>query len=157
VTDRVLVIGYGNTLRTDDGAGRRIAERLAADERLAGATVIQTHQLAPELALDISAADVLVLVDAGSGPPPGSFTIQALQPAERPAATPWSHHLEPAGLVALAGALYGHIPIVHLVTVGIESVDVGDRVSPAVEAVLPRVVEAIAALVARPAASAPVA
>jgi hydrogenase maturation protease len=157
VSKRVLVIGYGNTLRTDDGAGRRIAERLAADERLAGATVIQTHQLAPELALDISAADVLVLVDAGSGPPAGSFTIDVLQPAGRPAATPWSHHLEPAGLVALAGALYGHVPTVHLVTVGIESVDVGDRVSPAVEAVLPRVVDAIAALVAGPAAGTPVA
>ena len=54
--DGVLVIGYGNALRTDDGFGWHAAGRLAADPRLDGAEILQLHQLTPELALDISRA-----------------------------------------------------------------------------------------------------
>ena len=39
MTDSVaasLVIGYGNPLRSDDGVGWHVAERLADDPRLAG-------------------------------------------------------------------------------------------------------------------------
>ena len=43
----VLVIGYGNTLRSDDGAGVVAAERLA--EAIGSrATVLTRHQLLPD-------------------------------------------------------------------------------------------------------------
>ena len=48
MTDGVLVVGYGNALRTDDGVGWHAAERLADDPRLADATVIAVHQLTPD-------------------------------------------------------------------------------------------------------------
>ena len=35
MTGGVLVVGYGNALRTDDGLGWHAAERLADDPRLA--------------------------------------------------------------------------------------------------------------------------
>lgn len=146
MTDGVLVIGYGNTLRTDDGVGRHAAERLAADPRLAGATVIQVHQLAPELALDISRADLVVLIDAGHGPAAGELTINRVERASG-LATTWSHHLDPASLLALADALYGRAPVAYVVTVAVASMEVGDRLSPAVAAALPLVVDAIATLV----------
>jgi hypothetical protein len=66
---RSLVVGYGNPLRSDDGIGWVIAGRLATDPRFAGTDVLQRHQLTPELALDISRAGLVVLVDARSGPP----------------------------------------------------------------------------------------
>jgi len=145
--DRVLVIGYGNSLRADDGVGRYVCERLVGDPRLVGATVIGAHQLAPELALDISRADLLVLVDAGRGPAPGTFTIEPLERSDGARST-WSHYLDPASLLALADELYGCSPATYVVEVGVESVEVGDRLSPAVEAALPMVVEAIVELAA---------
>jgi hydrogenase maturation protease len=147
MTNGVLVIGYGNALRTDDGLGRHAAERLADDPRLAGATVIGCHQLTPELALDVSRAALVVFVDASHGLPAGAVTIEPMERTGR-SATGWSHHFSPSSLVDLAGELYGRSPDVLLVSVGVESLQLGDRLSPVVEAALPRLVEAVAELVA---------
>jgi hydrogenase maturation protease len=149
---RTLIIGYGNTLRTDDGVGRCVAERLAADARLVGATVIGVHQLAPELVVDISQADLVVFVDAGRGPAAGTFTIEPLERSEGARRT-WSHHFNPALLLTLADELYGVSPPAYIVAVGVESFEVGDRLSPTVEAALPLLVDSIAALMLGQAAS----
>jgi hydrogenase maturation protease len=146
MTGRALIIGYGNVLRTDDGVGRHVAERLAVDPRLAAATVLGVHQLTPELALDLSRANLLVLIDAGHGPAAGTHTIERVAGSGRAAST-WSHHLDPAGLIALAEELYGHAPTAFVVTVGVESLDAGDRLSPALEAALPGVIDAVVGLV----------
>ena len=45
----VLVVGYGNPLRGDDGAGWHAATRLAADPRLAGAAFAHGDRLSPAL------------------------------------------------------------------------------------------------------------
>ena len=147
MTDGALVVGYGNALRTDDGVGWHAAGCLAEDPRLAGATVLQRHQLMPELALDISAASVVVLVDASHGPVPGTFLVTQVEQASG-AGTTWSHHLSPPSLVALAHELYGRAPDVFLVSCGVESLEMGDRLSPALEAALPRLVDTVVELVA---------
>jgi hypothetical protein len=46
---RVLIIGYGNPLRTDDGLGWRAAYRLAASLKDAPVEALAVHQLTPEL------------------------------------------------------------------------------------------------------------
>ncbi len=43
---KVLVIGYGNTLRSDDGAGKRVAE-LVAEWQLLNVRSLLVHQLTP--------------------------------------------------------------------------------------------------------------
>ena len=148
MTGAALVIGYGNVLRMDDGIGWHIAERLADDPRLAGVTVLGRHQLTPELALDISAAGFVVLVDARIGPPAGSFGVERVEPLGRHAA-PMTHNLGPAGLVDLAIELYDRAPDVFVVSVGVESVEAGDRLTPIVEAAVPAVIEAIIELIQR--------
>jgi hydrogenase maturation protease len=153
MTDGVVVVGYGNALRTDDGLGWYAADRLANDPRLTGVNVLQRHQLMPELALDISAAALVVLVDASHGLPPGTFIVTQVERASD-AATTWSHHLSPASLVALAFELYGRAADVFLVSCGVESFEVGDRLSPAAEAALPRVVDAVVELIAMKGAAA---
>ncbi len=147
MTDGVLVIGYGNPLRTDDGLGWHAAERLSGDSRLAGVTVVRCHQLTPELALDVSQATLVVLVDASHGLVAGAFGVDRVERGEG-SATTWSHHLGPPSLIALADELYGQVPDVFLVSCGVHSLEIGDRLSPAVEAVVPRVVDAVAELVA---------
>jgi hydrogenase maturation protease len=142
----VLVVGYGNALRGDDGLGWQAAARLAEEPRLAGAEVLARHQLTPELAQDVANASLVVLVDARAGGAPGSVRVQRVTPRQD-SATAWSHHLDPAGLAGLAGALYGAVPPVFLVSVGGAAFDDGERLSPAVRRALPGVVDAVARLV----------
>lgn len=147
MTGDALVIGYGNTLRTDDGVGRHAAERLAGDPRLDGVRVIGRHQLTPELALDISRAALVVFVDASRRPSAGTFTVEPMERTGRQG-TGWSHHLDPRSLLELTEELYGRVPDAVLVSVGVESVLLGDRMSPMVEGSLPRLVDAVAELIA---------
>ena len=142
----VLVVGYGSTLRGDDGAGWHAARLLATDPRLAGAEVLARHQLTPELAADVARATLVVLVDASAGGDAGAVSVAAVRP--RPAApATWSHHLSPETLAGLAEALYGAVPPMVLVRVTAGSFAEGDRLSAAVERALPAVVEAVAELV----------
>lgn len=146
----VLVVGYGNGLRSDDGVGRVVAERLADDPRLAGATVLSLHQLTPELAIDISRASLVVLIDAALGGRPGEVTVGRLTAADASAPSPaasFTHHLDPASLVALATGLFGGEPRVHLVTIAAATMGVGDQLSPAVTAALPRAIQTVVDLV----------
>ncbi len=58
-----LVIGYGNDLRSDDGAGRVVADRISELD-LPGVAVRSVIQLTPELALEMAEVDTVVFVDA---------------------------------------------------------------------------------------------
>lgn len=148
----VLIVGYGNGLRSDDGVGRAVAERLADDPRLAGSTVLSLHQLTPELAVDISRASVVVLIDAVLGGRPGEITVGRLTPAVAStvaSTASFTHHLDAASLVALATGLFGGDPLVHLVTIAGASMEVGDALTPIVAAALPRAVETVVDLVGR--------
>ncbi len=147
MTDGALVVGYGNALRTDDGIGPRVAAALAGDPRFAGVTVFARHQLTPELALDVSLARLVVLVDAGHGPLPGAFAIAPIEPTGSGAGAS-SHHLDPETLLALATELYGPVPAAFSIRVGAQSLALGDELTPAVEAALPDVVDALAGLIA---------
>ncbi len=146
MTGDILVIGYGNTLRTDDGVGRHAAERLADDPRLDGVSVIGRHQLTPELALDVSRADLVVFVDASRRRSAGTFTVEPMERTGHRAG--WSHHLDPSSLLDLTEELYGRVPDAFVVSVGVESVLLGDRMTPMVQASLPRLVDAVAELIA---------
>ena len=74
----VLVIGFGNELRADDGVGPAIAERLGSDPRAAGARVLAVRQLTPDLALDVASCSLVVLVDATVELEPGGIAIREL-------------------------------------------------------------------------------
>jgi hydrogenase maturation protease len=147
MTAGVLVVGYGNPLRGDDGFGCHVAGLLAADPRLEGATVLARHQLTPELATDIASASLVVLVDASvDDAAPGSVAVRSIQP-RRDSPLSWSHHLDPAALAGLADALYDDVPPMVLVSVAGGSFAEGGRLSPALQRVLPEVVERVARVV----------
>ena len=142
----VLVVGYGNSLRGDDGIGWHAARLLASDPRLAGARVLARHKLLPELAVDVSRASLVVLVDAAADGDPGGVSVRRVQP-RRSETTTWSHHLDPESLAGLAKDLYGAAPPIVLVSVAVGSLAEGDRLSDALERALPEVVEAVADVV----------
>ncbi len=59
----VLVIGYGNELRGDDGIGPHVVSELAALE-LPGVLTRIVHQLLPELAAELADTCLVIFVDA---------------------------------------------------------------------------------------------
>ncbi len=150
----VLIVGWGNPLRGDDGLGWHAAAMLAEDARLAGAgaRVLRRHQLTPELAEDVARASLVVLVDADAGGgAPGTVTVAPVEPDR--AGPPLSHHLTPSALAALSDQVYGSVPPVLLVRVAAASFQAGEQLSAEVEAALPAVVAAVLELAAtRPAA-----
>jgi hydrogenase maturation protease len=82
----VLVVGYGNPLRGDDGVGPEVVERLwTDDDGTLGprrAAFAWSHQLTPEMAVDVSQACYVVFVDAASdGLAPGCISVRPLEPA----------------------------------------------------------------------------
>jgi hydrogenase maturation protease len=140
-----LVIGYGNALRCDDGLGPRAVAMLQADPRLARVTLLARHQLTPDLVVDIHQADFVILIDATHDAPAGVITSAPLDHV-RSGGSAWSHHVDPATLVALAAELYGQVPVVVMVSVGVESVDDGEALSPPVAAAMPRLVDTVVSI-----------
>jgi len=135
----VLVLALGNPLRGDDAAAAAAVEGLARD----GLRVLAVHQLTPELADDVAAAQRVVFVDARAGAVPGAVETVDLRPAAGgPVAT---HALAPGALMALAAALHGAAPPARLVTVGAQAFTLGEPVSPIVTGALPALRAAVLA------------
>jgi hydrogenase maturation protease len=164
VPGRPLVIGYGNSLRRDDGIGWHVARRLDADPRASGIDVIAARQLTPELAYDLHRATRVVLVDAavGSSADAASATVGECVVGDcvvgdcvvgecvvgeldegQETAGPSSHHCTPLALAALARALYGSVAPITTVGVGICSLDQGESLTPRVAQGLPRIVDLV--------------
>ena len=143
----VLIVGYGNPLRSDDGIGWHAARLLATDPRLDGARVLAQHQLAPELAEDVSQASLVVLLDAAEGDP-GSVSVRQIEPRPATPAT-WSHHLDPETLAGLAQTLYGAVPPIVLVSVAAATFAEDDGLSSTLQQALPGVVETVAGVVSQ--------
>lgn len=129
-----LVIGYGNELRSDDGAGVWAATRLGA--RFPQSRVIVVQQLSPELADEIAAAAQVVFLDAyaasGADAPLRVERIRGDDAADiAEAASTLGHHGDPARLVGLAERLYGRAPDVWVVGIPAFCFAAGETISPA--------------------------
>ena len=105
---RILVIGYGNPGRRDDGLGPAFAERLAA-ELPPGVTVETTFQLAIEHSDGAARHDIVVFVDADLEVGPNApFSLRPIQ--SDPLDHPFSHHLSPQAVLHLADQCFDARP-----------------------------------------------
>ena len=126
----MLVIGYGNPLRGDDGFGYRAAERIPG--------AIAVHQLAPELMDPIARADRVVFLDAAAEGAPGEVRRRRVEPSVDGGA--FTHHSTPEGLLAGAKVLYGRAPDAVLITVCGANFDLSQALSSEVESALEQIV-----------------
>jgi len=157
-----LVIGYGNQLRGDDAVGPRAALAVAAWDA-PGVRALAIHQLLPELAEALAAADLAIFVDArvtDSGERNAWVEIN-LEPIG-PAAvdSPLGHVGDPRALLALTEALYGRCPRAWAIGVPAQSFAFGAELSPLAERGVVAALEQISKLLCRaevPADSAPAA
>lgn len=99
----LLLMGYGNPGRGDDGLGPALAEALAA-RGLPGLRVDTAFQLNIEDAHALMGCEAVVFADAAkAGPEP--FAFRRVEAGD--AASFSSHSVSPAGLLALARQLFG--------------------------------------------------
>jgi hydrogenase maturation protease len=140
----VLVIGYGNELRHDNGAGPVVA-RAVARWGLEGVQAVAVAQLTPELAEAVAGAGRVIFVDARVGAEAG-VGAQPLSPAVGSAA--WGHTSDPGWLLALAEAVFGNAPEAWLVTVPAADFGFGTGLSETARAALAAATEQVRQLAA---------
>lgn len=103
---RVLVLGYGNPGRQDDGLGAALVAALEKREA-PGVTLDADYQLNIEDAAAMAEHDFVVFVDASlEGPAP--FGFERVRPASEIAFT--SHSVSPASVAAICEDSFGAAP-----------------------------------------------
>jgi hydrogenase maturation protease len=113
LTGRLLVLGYGNPGRQDDGLGPAAAEAIARLQ-LPAVRVEVNYQLNIEDAADAAEHDCVLFVDASSaGPEP--FDFREVQPAVKTAFT--SHIVKPEGILAICRQCFGRVPRAYLLAI----------------------------------------
>ncbi len=126
--NRIVVAGWGQTLRGDDAAGRVVADTIAShfNDRV---TVLTGVQPVPEWAAVLAEADRAYFVDALAEPESPGILIQALTNPVLSAPSD-SHLLDAAGLLAVTRQLFGRAPKANLVLVPAASFALGADLSP---------------------------
>jgi hydrogenase maturation protease len=117
---RTLIIGYGNTMRGDDGVGPRAALELQSLLSDTDADVRISHQLTPEYAELLSEFDIAVFIDASADGEAGTLTVTQIDASHIPDRVV-SHHIDPESLLACSRALYGNAPVAYLITIAASS------------------------------------
>ncbi|HIK11647.1 MAG TPA: hydrogenase maturation protease [Oscillatoriaceae cyanobacterium M33_DOE_052] len=125
--EKVVVIGYGNTLRRDDGAGQKVAEAVAA-RGWENVLSLAVHQLTPELAAEIATADKAIFADAS----PDAKTVEVREIADNFRENlPFSPHTsDPKGLLSLTKLLYDKNPKAWWVLIPALDFEFGEELSP---------------------------
>lgn len=141
---RCLILACGNTLRGDDGVGPFLCAW--AEERFAGVDGVRAmarQQWSPELAADVAAAEAVIFLDCTLDGQPGDVRLQEITAAPiRPGLV--THHLGAAELLSVARDLYGAALTRALVlTIGASSIELGEGLSPAVQAAIPAAQKAL--------------
>lgn len=123
----VLLVGIGNTLRRDDGAGAAVAGRFAGRP---GVRVLVAHQLLPEHVEELARCERVVFADAAVDAT--RVRIERLTPSAR---TPdFGHTGDPAWLLGLCEVLCGRAPEGWLLAVPAFDLGFGEGLSAATAA-----------------------
>jgi hydrogenase maturation protease len=142
---KTLILGYGNTLRKDDGLGIYAALALASLPLPNNVEVCTYQQLSPELSPILARVDHAIFIDAAlasSEEKPGTINTRTLHPqTNQPSGI--THHFAPETLLAMAESLYGHAPHATLFSVAAASFDLDEGLSPEVTSALPILVKSI--------------
>jgi hydrogenase maturation protease len=146
---RVLIIGFGNPLRSDDGIGWIAADQLRDQIEDSEIEILTCHQLHPELADRIADAQRVIFIDASIGDRPGMLEVQSIASVPYSPGS-FSHQLDPARLLACTWELYRHSPEAFVVTVTGEDFGYGSNLTSTVAALVPSLVAGVKSLISTP-------
>ena len=120
---QILIIGYGNPDREDDGAAWHVLQKLADYYNTSVSTYdeietavwpaqtphqLWTLQLTPEMAELIAQYKLVCFVDAHTGYYQEDLRVASIEAAYQ--LSPFTHHLTPQTCLALVHTLYGQTP-----------------------------------------------
>lgn len=138
----ILIIGYGNTLRGDDGVGPRVAEAIEKLQ-LPNVRTLICQQLSPEHAAPISRAQTVIFVDAAVDAP-RKVQLRPLEPGST--SQLMAHAADPRTMLALARDVFGHAPRAWWLTIPAVKLEFGERFSPEAQRGCAEAVDRIRAL-----------
>jgi len=147
----LVVIGFGNSLRQDDGFGPAVVERLSERIHHERIVLLAPSTLTPELAATLAETRQVIFIDACATLSPGEVARFDLVCDERSDVS-LVHFLSPEALLVWTKRLYGHVPTAELWLVGTEQTELSEELTDVVAA---RVDEFVLALEERIAADVP--
>ena len=122
----ILLIGYGNSTRMDDGVGWYIADRI--EEKLNDLVeVMKADQLAVEMVDDIKDRDLVIFVDAHVSEVDDWIRSEEVKPDPRPGLI--THIIKPSNLLAFCESLYHKHPKAHIFSIKGVNFDFGEELS----------------------------
>ncbi|MHB1155319.1 MAG: hydrogenase maturation protease [Phycisphaerales bacterium] len=141
----LMIVGIGNTLRRDDGAGVAVVERLRLVMERTGVVLVATHQLLPELAEEVAHVRDVVFIDARMGISPGRVMVECITATAKPQAAGVGHYVTPGQLLAISTALYGGPADqrAFVIGIGVSDMDHGEGLSDVVHHAVSRVTDRV--------------
>lgn len=125
---KLLILGYGNPDREDDGVAWHILRAITTKLGLPGPDSYEDEfpefegfdfafylQLTPEMAEDISAFEYVCFIDAHTGNIPEPVRLIAVESEFQH--SPFTHHLTPQSLLSMCETLYKKKPEAALLSV----------------------------------------
>jgi len=110
---RVLILGYGNPGRQDDGLGPAAVSEIES-MGLSNTTAFENYQLNIEDAMDVASHDIVWFIDAAkTGQSP--YSVRAVSPSSTIEFT--SHIVRPEAILAIARQCYGGSPQAFLLVI----------------------------------------
>jgi hydrogenase maturation protease len=143
----LLIIGYGNTLRGDDGVGPRVAEAVEG-LHLPNVRTLVCQQLSPEHAEPISRAGMVIFVDAAVDGP-REVQLRKLEPGL--SSQLMAHAADPRTMLALARDVFSRTPSAWWLTIPAFTMEFGETLSAATHCACLAAVQRILAIYALPA------
>jgi hydrogenase maturation protease len=154
MTGRVLVAGVGNLFLGDDGFGPEVVRRISGMPT--HVRVVDYGIRGMHLAYDLlEGYDVLVVVDAVPGTPPGRITVLEVGDGDLGDGEFDAHGMNPVAVLASLDRLGGTLPRTFVVGCQVADVAEGIGLSAPVAAAVPEAVVAVHILVGRLAPTAP--
>jgi hydrogenase maturation protease len=124
-TQRICIVGIGNTLRGDDGAGDLVC-RFMDEKRFPGVSVISRQQLDIGITEELVQYDAVIFVDASVKEETISFNQVSLQDHQ---SRNLSHHIDASVLAALAKTLYHAHTRFYMCAIGGSDFEIGPDLS----------------------------
>lgn len=156
---RILVCGFGNLYRRDDGVGRAVVNRVREqlgraplshlddgfNELEQSVDTVVLHQLVPELAELVADYDLVVFVDAHVADLSKLLREERITPAYRSTSFV-SHQTHPATVLELAEKMYGCAPQAVMLSLPGYDFDFGEGLSTETRSLVPSAVNHIVEL-----------
>lgn len=131
----LTIIGFGASLRQDDGFGPKVIEVLEQRGQDLGSDVCLkvSQTLTPELAETLSQSTRVIFIDASAELGPGEVQFRPVT-ADSTADVSLVHFLTPEALLVWTSRLYGRVPAAELWLVGVKETGLSEELTVVVSA-----------------------